>query len=105
MTSPDAPRAPSFAIPPSTLIPFLVLAVLLIVVAGTTDSPKQAKIEPAPAVSGTSALAGEGHHVTKLYEIVPTGTARDSAKLEGTVEPLKFQPSASAPTVRILESG
>jgi len=105
MTSPDAPHTPAFAIPSSTVIPFLVLAVLLIVVAGTTDSQKQAKNEAAPAVPGTSTLAGEGHHVPALYEIAPTGAALDSSKLEGRVDALKYQPSASAPEVRIRESG
>ncbi len=39
---------------------------------------------------------GAGHHVTALYEIVPVGMTIDPGKVEGAVDALKYQSSASA---------
>ena len=39
---------------------------------------------------------GAGHHVTALYEIIPVGRKLDPAKMEGSVDPLKYQAPAAA---------
>ena len=39
---------------------------------------------------------GAGHHVTALYEIIPVGRKLDPAKMEGSVDPLKYQASVAA---------